>query len=250
MDILYDTVQGIPTKLYAAQNAWGTIVALHGFGGSKESRAIQGLAERVCSSGLNVLAFDLPAHGVRTDPTEALEAENCAKELLTIERCAASLGGKLFAFATSFGAMCLLQRLDRLPDNFSGIVLRVPAVNMSKSLLAIASRTTRDFSLEKARQDGFRLVLGREYIIPYPLYEQLVDMHCLRTSSAWNSSRILTVYAECDELVDPADTETFLRLNPDIGAFCVSKSTHRMPQPQHLAAALDKAAEFLLGYKE
>ena len=246
MEIVYTAVEGVPSKLYRAENAHGTVLAVHGFGGSKESGAIEGLAQRVCDKGLNVLTFDLPAHGERTEPSEELNAPRCIKEMLALEKYAKSLGGELYAFATSFGGMCMLHRLEKLPDNFKRIVLRVPAVNMSESLLTISKMTDREYSFEKAKERGFKITLGREYIIPYRCYEELLGLHCLRSSEVWNDSRIMTVYAERDELVSPADTMEFLRCNPLMMSHCVAGSGHRMSDVQHLAEALDKASEFLL----
>ena len=40
-------ISGIPVKLYSQGAPTRTVLAVHGFGGSKESLAISGLAERL-----------------------------------------------------------------------------------------------------------------------------------------------------------------------------------------------------------
>lgn len=246
MTIEYLDIGGIPAKLYRADDATGTVLAVHGFAGSKESTAIEGLAELACARGLNVLTYDLPAHGERTESADQLNAERCIGEMLAAERyIKQNFGGNMYAFATSFGGMCLLFRLEQASDSFKRIVLRVPAVNMSTSLVKIASMTDRDFTMEKAREQGFVIRMAKEYRIPYHFYEQLLQCHCLRESAKWNDSRILTIYAEHDELVDIADTKEFLRLNPAIGSLCIKGAGHRMQNEAHLAEALRTAADFL-----
>ncbi len=246
MNTEYIDIGGIPAKLYKVDDAVGTVLAVHGFAGSKESAAIEGLAALVCRRGLNVLTYDLPAHGVRTESAEQLAAERCIGEMLAVERyIAEKLGGEMYAFATSFGGMCLLHRLEQAADSFKRIVLRVPAVNMAKSLVAITKMTDRGFSMEKAKEQGFVIRMAKEYRIPYRFYEQLLQCHCLRESGKWNDSRILTVYAECDELVDIKDTAEFLRCNPEMHSLCIAGAGHRMQAAAHLSEALKAAADFL-----
>lgn len=246
MTIEYLDIGGIPAKLYRADSAMGTVLAVHGFAGSKESAAIEGLAKLVCGKGLNVITYDLPAHGERSEPTAQLNAEHCIGEIFAVEQyIRKNFGGDMYAFATSFGAMCLLFRLEQADDSFRRIVLRVPAVNMSTSLVKIAAMTDRAFSMEKAREQGFVIRMSKEYRIPYSFYERLLRCHCLRESGKWNDSRIMTVYAELDELVDVADTKEFLRLNPRIVSLCIGGAGHRMQNETHLSEALKAAADFL-----
>lgn len=248
MQTEYFDISDIPAKLYRAENAVGTVLALHGFGGSKESGAVDGLAALVCPRGLNVLCFDFPAHGARSEAAEQLSLEQCIDEILTVERyISQNIGGEMYAFATSFGGLCLLQRLKQEADSFKKIVLRVPAVDMAQSLLAIAAATDSDFSMEKAEKKGFVIKMGIEYHIPFSFYGQLLQCACTGYNPRWDSDRIFVVYAEHDELVSPEATSKFLRLNPQISSLCIKGAGHRMAEGNQLQQALAAAAKFLCG---
>ncbi len=241
-------IGNIPAKLYGTDSPRGAVIAVHGFGGSKESGAIEGLAKRVCPHGLCVIAFDLPAHGERNDAIDALDPHNVIKEIMTIERFAAeTIGGELYAFATSFGGMNMLHRLAMGQASYKRVVLRVPAVNMANTVVTISAVCDSAFSMEKAEKDGFHIKLSKEFVLPFQFYERLKGASCLRSDEAWNDSRILTIYAENDELVSPADTQEFLRLNPDMRSVCAKGSPHHILEPRLLSQVLDSAAEFILG---
>ncbi len=248
MEKEYLSVNGIPAKLYCADSPKGTVIAVHGFGGSKESYAIEILAERVTKAGLCVLTFDLPVHGERDGDCGDLAIDRIIGEIKTIENYAReNIGGDTYAFATSFGGMSMLHRIECGEDPYKKIVLRVPAVNMADTLITISSAADPEFSLEKAREKGFRFKISREYIMPFQFYEGLQKLSCLRNSEQWNDNRIMTIYAEKDELVKPVDTLEFLRLNPNIHSHCIENSGHRMAErPEYLTSAIDGAVEFML----
>ncbi len=240
-------LDNIPVKIYTGGTAERTVLAVHGFGGSKDSLAIEGLAERLCDKGFRVAAPDLPCHGQRTEPESELTPQSCVEDIMTVEeRLADCFGGEISAFATSFGACCILRRLELRENRFRRIVLRVPAINMADSLLRCMRLFQPDFTLEQAKTEGFHVKMSREMNIPYEFYDQLVAMNEVRHSERWDIPEILTIYAGRDELVARADTEEFLRLNPNIRGICIEGSGHRMAEdPANLERALDSAAEFL-----
>ncbi|MGN0650544.1 MAG: alpha/beta hydrolase [Oscillospiraceae bacterium] len=245
MNTEYLKIGDITAKLYRGENAEETILAVHGFGGNKESGAIAGLAERVCGRGYNVLAIDLPAHGERDDFSQ-LSVERCIDDILSAEEYIKSaLTQRVSAFATSFGAFCMLLRRERFPHCYRRTVLRVPAVNMADSLLSAAALFDRDFTLEKARREGFKLTMAKIYELPFAFYEQLREHNALRSCEAWNREDILVLAAELDELVSPVDTQEFLRLNPAVKSCIIKGAGHRMSQEGALEKALEEAVNFL-----
>lgn len=230
----------VPVKVYTEGEWEHTILSVHGFGGSKESGAINGLAMRLCPRGFRIAAPDLPCHGERMEPEERLVPELCIHELMEVGR---ELSAD-FAFGTSFGGALLLRRTEIFGNPFRRIVLRVPAVSMADSLLRCMRLFQPDFTLEKA--DCFHIKMSRELTIPRSFYDKLVELNEVRSCEVWNTPDILTIYADCDELVARADTEEFLRLNPRIQRLCIEGSGHRMDRPEFLDPALDRAAEHFL----
>ena len=223
----------IPVKVYTDGEFSRTVLAVHGFGGSKDSLAIEGLAERLCPVGFRVAAPDLPCHGERTETESRLSPENCISEIMAVER---ELSAE-YAFGTSFGGALLLRRIELYGDPFRRIVLRVPAVNMADSLLRCMQLFQPGFTLEQAESSGFHVKMSRELNIPYSFYGKLLELNEVRHCAAWNTPDILAVYAGSDELVARKDTEEFLRLNPEIQRLCIEGSGHRMNQkPEYLSA--------------
>lgn len=241
-------INGIPVKLYSDGEAKRTLLAVHGFGGSKDSLAIEGLAKRLCGQGFRVAAPDLPCHGQRNEPESELTPQRCISDIMAVEdRLADIFGGEMNAFATSFGACCILQQLELRENRFRRIVLRVPAVNMADSLLRCMELFQPGFILDKAKTDGFHVKMSRELHLPYEFYGQLLALNEVRHSDRWNTPDIMAIYSGRDELVSRKDTEEFLRLNPMIQSLCIEGSGHRMNMnPAHLEQALDAAADFLL----
>ena len=54
------------------------VIAVHGFGGSKDDRTIAALSAKLKESGNGLIAFDLPGHG---DNKSELRIENCLKAI-------------------------------------------------------------------------------------------------------------------------------------------------------------------------
>ena len=243
-EVIY--VGNVPVKLFTGENASRSVLAVHGFGGNKDSLAIEGLAERLCGEGFRVAAPDLPCHGERTEPERMLTPERCLSDILAVENRLREQGGEVSAFGTSFGACLLLKRMELYGNLFRRVVLRVPAVEMAGSMLRCIRLFQPDFTLEDAKKDGFRVKMSKELVLPYEFYKRLTELNEVRHCDIWDSPDVLAIYSGRDELVARADTEEFLRLNPRIQRLCIEESGHRMLRPEHLAVALDRAAEHIL----
>ncbi len=246
METEYSKIDGIPAKLIYAENPTGTVIAIHGFGGSKDSAMISALAERLCREKLCVLSFDLPCHGERQTDYSSLSFARITEEIIAAENYVKKhIGGELYGFATSFGGLCMLHRLEA-ENSYRRVVLRVPAVNMADSLVEIAAMSDPNFTLEKAKTEGFSINMGREYRLPFRFYGYLQKGSAVRMSTAWDSDRLLAVYAENDNLVKPTDTKEFLRLNPQMQRLMIKNGTHHIsPSSEQGKQALSAAVEFL-----
>ena len=246
MEELNFIIGDIPAKRFCAEKADKAVLALHGFGGSKDSWAIKGLAQRLCPKGYDVVAIDWRCHGERQGEPSELTIENCVEDMRIAERWIAENISQQYAiFATSFGGFVTLNRLEMFPCNAQKVMLRVPAVSMPDSILRIAKLTDPDFTLEKAAETGcIRTMVGID--VPYSFYESIKERSCVRECRAWSEIPMAVVYARNDELVATEETEEFLRLNPAVRSMMV-ESGHRMAEEGQLDRALDYAMEFIVG---
>ncbi len=237
----------VPVVLYAGDNAAETVLALHGFGGSKESNAIGMLANKLCNKGYNVLAMDFPAHGESDAPCSQLTAERCMADIKATEQhIKEKLGDNMSLFGTSFGGFCALNRLAQGDAEFRRVVLRVPAVDMADALSKCVEQLNPSVGMKGYRSSGeVTMTISRRFTLPYSLYEELKGYTAVRRCEEWNKGNLLAIWTDNDELVDPEKTQEFLRINDKIESFCIKGASHRMADvPAHLNAAVERAVEF------
>ena len=253
MNERYTKIGEIPAKIYEAGNAKRAVLALHGFGGSKESIAIKQLAARLCGRGFAVVATDWRGHGERVREFPQLSVEGCIEDMKAAEGwISANVSDELSVFATSFGGYIALLRAEEGGAPFRRLALRVPAVNMADSLVSCARVTAREGAdnaavLDRAKKEGFfRVRTSEEFRVPFSFYERLTENSAVRSFSSLACLPTAVVYAENDELVRREDTERFLALNPAVRAKVIPACGHRMAESaEKLAEALDFAARFL-----
>lgn len=262
----YLRIGDIPAKLYEGGSTKSAVLALHGFGGSKESGAVKLLAERLCGRDFAVLAIDWQCHGERAGSFSALTPEGCEEDMMSAERwLMENVSDNLSVFATSFGGYIALRRTERGGVPFKRLALRVPAVNMADSLVSCA-RVTREAAggadasltreqqneaeLQRARACGyFDVAFGSARArVPYEFYEALVRNTVMKEIKAISDIPSSLVYAQNDELVFRTDTLRFLKLNPTVVSKMIPDCGHRMAESEEkLAQALDFSADFLSG---
>lgn len=253
MNERYMRIGEIPAKIYEGENAKRAVLALHGFGGSKESFAIKQLAQRLCGRGFSVVAIDWLCHGERTCDFSELSIESCIQDMKAAEEwIAKNVSRDLCVFATSFGGYVALLRAEMGGAPFRRLALRVPAVNMADSLASCARVTAGEGAdnaaiLDRAKREGFfRVRTSAEFRVPFSFYERLAEHSAVRPFSSLASLPTAVVYAENDELVRREDAERFLALNPAVRAKMIPACGHRMAESaEKLGEALDFAAEFL-----
>ena len=97
----------ISCKLYAPSSEVPRLAVLgvHGFGGDKESSALQALGNVLTAHGGALLCFDFPAHGASNAADAQLSVEHCKLDLLAAYACLRERFPKAPTglFATSFG---------------------------------------------------------------------------------------------------------------------------------------------------
>lgn len=73
-------IGGIPAIFWGSDRS-RRLIAVHGFGGSKEDQTIRLLARRAVPLGWQVISCDLPGHGNRDYPLCPYEPKRCVEDL-------------------------------------------------------------------------------------------------------------------------------------------------------------------------
>ncbi|MBR4071838.1 MAG: alpha/beta hydrolase [Clostridia bacterium] len=217
-----------------------SIVCLHGFGGDKESSAINLLAHRITDNGGAVVAFDFASHGESETSDEMLTVENCVNDTKTIYAYAKNRYGKADFFATSFGAYILVNLLKSV--DFKGVraVLRSPAVKMENTFLDPICNLA---SAELKRKGNVECGFERTMKLGYSFWEDL-KKHSVFDAEFDNDT--LMIYGDRDDVVSPVDMEVFAAKRSNIKAKVIKGADHRFKGKGQLKEAIESAAEFLL----
>ena len=238
----------IPCVEYApdGEAAKGVIIALHGFGGDKESSAVFRLAEKAVKHDLAVVCIDFPAHGKSTADERFLTVENCKNDVETtyafVENDFFDAGngsGKIHFFATSFGGYILAHVLEKPLYKSSKAVFRSPAVNMAETFVEKICNLT---IVELAKRDFAECGFERKLKLNYDFYADL-EKHNIRDVSFDN--KCLMIYGDRDTVVRPQDMEAFAAVRPNITVKCIEGADHRYKGEGHLELAVRYAVDFL-----
>ncbi len=224
------------------------IIALHGFGGDKESSAVLRLAEMACERGAAVVAFDFPSHGKSEADEHFFTVENCINDGCNIYAFVeneyfyeGNAKGKIHFFATSFGAYVLAQMLKK--PYFKGVkaVFRSPAVRMDKTFVEIiANSTIAELANGKMIQCGFerKLTLGNDFYL---------DLRDHSLDKVYFDNEVLMIFGDRDDVVQPEDMEAFACDRSNITVKVIRGADHRYKAPGHLDGAIFASVSFLLG---
>lgn len=246
-EIKYFTIQqteyDVFCKLYLPTEIepLSVVVGVHGFGGSKKSAANDALAERLTEQGSALLCFDFPAHGQSNAADEMLRVDNCIRDLLAVCDWAGSQfpDAPLSIFATSFGGYITLLALDKIKQLPEHLVLRTPAVRMTK---LFKDRYLKEKFTEYEENGSIICGYDRKVRVPYSFYQDLErnDASCVKLPMP-----TLIIRAGRDELVDPEDIDAFCEGNSEVQLMDVPTASHRFRRPWELEQLLDAALGFL-----
>ena len=235
----------IPCKIYEPDfsDVDQVIIAVHGFGGSKDSSVIEAVAEEMYFYRTATICFDFPGHGDSAVSARELNLHNCMGSLMEVARFAREAFPhveKFGIFASSFGAYVSLLAMDDLTDLLGRvkIVLRAPAVRMNKTFLKIARMGEEDL-LKKGR-----VICGydRKMEIPYSFYEELLKHNCV----ADYDMPMMILRAELDDLVDAEDVEFFRLLNGKSCLVTIPGAGHRFDHEGELDMIVDLVRDWYL----
>ena len=193
-------------------------VALHGFGGDRNSSVIRRLAEKTG----NVVCFDLPAHGDSPAPDTALTAENCMSDFAVVLSNVRNKypGREVRFFATSFGGYILLNCLDLVNEN-EKIVLRAPAVKMAETYRDVIARSDESEILEREFSTcGFE----RKINVTPEYYVSLLRHDAMSA----RDREMLIIHGDMDTAVLPADIDEFCVSHPSAVLVKMNGADHRL----------------------
>ncbi|MBR6966954.1 MAG: alpha/beta fold hydrolase [Ruminococcus sp.] len=245
MKIEYYSLSGIydiPIKRFEPEGAvTGFIVAVHGFGGDKESSAIEALAERMTAWGFAVIAFDFPAHGASKADGYFCTA-NCRLDLMNVFEHACGLypeAERKTVFATSFGGYITLLSLDSLPGDVR-IVLRAPAVDMKATFERMLPLALEEYKRAGAVELGFE----RKLDVPYSFYTELCEADISRKDI---QREMLIIHGSEDELVLPEHIRRFCEVNPKARLEVIEGADHRFKGEGEIGRVINSAEKYITG---
>lgn len=218
------------------------IIAVHGFGGTRNSPAVAAVADEMAFYNTATLCFDLPAHGDHPMGAWDLTLANCRGCLMAVAEYARSEwpDAEFCLMATSFGGYIALLAMDDLKELLGRIkvVLRSPAVRMHKTFLAAARTDEEDFLKRGRITCGY----DRKMDIPYRFYEELQ----INNACANYEMPMMIVQGDQDEQVLPEDVEFFRLLNDQAKLVILPGCDHRFLHEGQLDMLVDLARDWFL----
>lgn len=215
----------------------------HGFGGHKESRAVERFARFVLSKRRDtaVICFDWPCHGA--DGRKKLTLEDCDKYLtLVIEYARERFGtDELYGFAVSFGGYLYLKYIAEHPNPFRRIALRSPAVRMYEAMTTTILTPDDLEKLEKNRDvlAGFdrKVKISRDFV------ESLKAADITAHDFLEDSESLTIIHGAKDEIIPMAPVAAFAADNL-IPFLPVENADHRFIDPVKMDLSINEACRF------
>lgn len=198
MTIQKITIGDIPTILWG-DTSNHLFFYVHGQGGNKEEASL--LAEIVCRKGWQVLSFDLPEHGERTDEINTFDPWHTTPELRAIMGYAKEHWEQISLYASSIGAWFSMLCFGN--EQFEKCLFVSPVLDMKQlisKMMIWADVTEEQLKSELIIPTSFGQTLSWEYwryVIEHPILK-------------WDTpTKIL--YGENDNLIDRNSIEQFSR---------------------------------------
>lgn len=234
----------IPIKEFKPNKVEKVIIACHGFGGDKESSAIELLAQKLIEKNIMVIAFDFPAHGESKENGKKFRVENCINDLISVEEYVKNKYPKaqIGIFATSYGAYITLLKINKYVNNYFSIVLRAPAICMDKIFVNSIIRE----DMNKFKKRGYT-VLGyeKELIVDYKYYEDLLNNNLFDIYN--KNEKMLIIQGTEDDMAPIEDSIKFIENKNTKGRIeKIQGADHRMKKEGELEKAINIATEYIM----
>ena len=147
------------------------IIAVHGFGGDKDSSVIVALANELNKYNIGLVCFDFPGHGKSEVDGNYFTVENSINDLNEVEKyIQEKYKSPIGIFATSYGAYITLLNIGKNQKEYSDVILRCPAIDMFN----IFRKNILNISEDDFKQKGYcELGYERKINIIYKYFEEL-----------------------------------------------------------------------------
>lgn len=236
----------VKCKIYSPDpsNIKNVIISCHGYGGSKENKASQKLAESLSYDNKNfaLITFDWPCHG--TDIKQKLDLEECDKYFEAVIRYVSEtfLPNRLILNATSFGGYLSLKYIAYHGNPFDSIVYRCPAINMYDVLRHRILNEEDMHELNKGKNilSGF----DRKMKITPKFIEDLKNNPIEDIDFSMISDKTLIMHGNNDETVSYDVVKNFSRRN-NIDFITIDGADHMFKNPTKLKEAIDYSREYI-----
>lgn len=234
----------IPIKEYKPNKVEKVIIACHGFGGDKESSAIELLAQKLVKENILVIAFDFPAHGESKASGKEFIIENCINDLISIEEYIKKEypQAEIGIFATSFGAYITLLKINKYKNNYFSIVLRAPAICMNEIFVNSIMRE----DMNNFKQRGYT-ILGyeKELVVTYKYYEDLINNKLFDIYN--KNEELLIIQGTKDDMAPIEDSIKFIQNKNTKGKIeKIIGADHRMKKDGELEKAINIAVDYII----
>lgn len=194
----YLTIDRIPSVLWGAASD-KLLLAIHGDQSHKEDAVIQIVAAAAVAQGYQVLSFDLPKHGARTQETTLCKVQTCVPELQTVLDHVKASWSEISLFACSIGAYFSLVAYADAP--LKQALFLSPVVDMER----LIENMLTWFKITPAQ-------LEEQQTIPTPIgqtlywdYYMYVKAHPI---NKWDTPTHI-LYGENDAISEPAALQYF-----------------------------------------
>lgn len=220
------------------------ILGLHGFGGNKDNKSTEKLAERVTSKykGIALITFNWPCHG--DDVRKRVVYSDCDMYLRLMLKYIKEKFGveKPFAYGVSFGGYMILNHIHENGNPFEKVVLRSPAVNMYESL---STRIMKDDECAKL-EAGKDVAVGfdRKVFVNREFMETIKEKDVFKMDFIDYADDLLIIHGNADGII-PCEMAKKLADDNVIEFVEVDGADHRFSNPNKMEIVIKRICEFM-----
>lgn len=236
----------IRAKIYFSDihNIKKVILCFHGFGGHKDNKSTEKLAERVTSKykGIAVITFNWPCHG--DDVRKRVVLSDCDTYLRLMLKYINEKYGveRPYAHGVSFGGYMVLKYINQYGNPFDKIVLRSPAIDMYESLTERIMKND-DFDKLEAGKDvavGF----DRKVFVNKDFIEEIKKNDVRKMDFLDYADDLLIIHGNADEII-PCEISKQLAEDNVIEFIEVEGADHRFSNPLKMEIVIKSICEFM-----